>query len=534
MNKEVEWLPHLDNSLPTGIHGYTVGMYCVALEGWRRGLSLRFHNNSNNKLKVHTRFTLSSKEREYKFSVTRANVVSRKAINTCIDKNLTKKALKKANVPIPEGSRFKEDANDQEIIGYADSIEYPLVIKPTNGAGGEGVIAGIKDQLEFENALQYVKYELNYKDIIVEKFFDGEDYRLYVIGDKVIGAIKRIPANVVGDGILTIRELIKEKQKERYKNPIFKKRPFVIDQELHNMLTKQNYKINSVPNKGETVFLKTTCNISTGGDPIDATEDLSDEVKEIAIKASKAIPGLLQCGVDMMIKNNKGVVIEVNSKPSIRTHLFPIEGKARDVPKAIIDYYFPESKANHDEPLYYFEFQCIWDIFKDGIAKEYLVPKAPQGQLKAIQFIVFGFLQQTNYFQWVQRKARDLDLNGYIKEINKNELEVVISGNITAVNHFRTIINNSTSQKTTVNKVVENKWQFPVKVGFEIFKDTKSLKSNLKVNNNEHKKDDSKRNQNKSDNYKEKYEKILNSNSWKLTKPLRKIGEIKKKLFKVR
>lgn len=91
-------------------------------------------------------------------------------------------------------------------------------------------------------------------------------------------------------------------------------------------------------------------NVSSGGDPIDVTDSISDEVKQIAIDAVKAIPGLLHAGVDIIINENRnidaeGLVIEINPTAQIGGILYPLEGEARDIPKAIVDYYFPETKG---------------------------------------------------------------------------------------------------------------------------------------------------------------------------------------------
>src|SRR5699024_7090839 len=137
------------------------------------------------------------------------------------------------------------------------------------------------------------------------------------------------------------------------------------------------------------LYLKSKSNISSGGDPIDATDEIPDSVKKMAVAASNAIPGLVQSGVDVIYDKgtNNAVILEINTLPSIRTHLFPMEGKARDIPSAIIDYYFPETKPNHGQPCYYFDLQRIWEVFRDGVAEEIAVPDHPKGELTATRFL---------------------------------------------------------------------------------------------------------------------------------------------------
>src|SRR5699024_10089382 len=149
-------------------------------------------------------------------------------------------------------------------------------------------------------ALSYVRNDLNNTEVIVERHFDGRGYRIYVIGDQVVGAFDRIPANVIGDGENDIKTLLKLKLKERDKNPALFRRPIKIDREMKNLLREKDYTISSVPKQGERVILKTTNNVSSGGDSIDVTDQLTDEIKNIAINAVKAITGLEHAVLDMI------------------------------------------------------------------------------------------------------------------------------------------------------------------------------------------------------------------------------------------
>src|SRR5699024_5207606 len=134
-------------------------------------------------------------------------------------KHLTKKRLTKANVPIPEGKTFNREVAPEDIVSYANSLGYPLVLKPSISSGGRGVIANIENEEAFRKALTYVREELNYATLIVEKFIAGEDYRIYIVNDRIVGAISRKAAHIVGNGIDSVETLIKQKNKERDLNP---------------------------------------------------------------------------------------------------------------------------------------------------------------------------------------------------------------------------------------------------------------------------------------------------------------------------
>ena len=540
-NSDKEWLEHLTTSIPKEAYGYMISSYSVALEGWRRGLTLSFHNH--NKRKTETVFTLSYGSKTHRFSVTRGDKVPIEAVKICINKDLTKQYLMKSGVPTPEGKAFNSDQHRNEIFNYANKLGYPLVIKPVDGTGGHGVIANIENKSEFLQALKYVTEDLNYKEIIVEKHFDGIDSRVYVIGGKVIGAIKRVQAHVIGDGVSTIEELIKVKEQERFNNPALYGRKLKIDNEVQDLLKRQGHSLNCIPKKGELVLLRTKNNVSSGGESIDITDEITDEIKQIAINAAKAIPGLVQCGVDLIInfEKNTAVVLEINSRPHITAQLFPEKGKARDIPRAIIDYYFPETKANHQKPFYYFEFSHVWDSFQKGNIKQITIPDIPKGNLTSLKFTISGNLQRINFGSWVQELANKLELNGYIEHTTNGNVSIVVSGEVNSIKKFKNELNTSSYIMNKINSINEENYDKPIKIGFEIINEEldeplpsgyypvriEGLRKDLLKSPSKSKKTSNKKYNNEID-YKKEYEKIIKSTSWKITKPLRII----KKIFK--
>lgn len=493
------WLPHLINSIPKEAYGHSISMYCVALEGWRRGLNLTFRNY--NTAKSNTVFFLSDGKKKHRFVVTKGDKVEQEASTICKNKYLTKQYLLKAGVPTQEGKLFDDDFNDFDIINYANKLGYPVVIKPLSGSGGKGVIANIQDELELQNALKYVLNELNIKEVLVEKHFEGIDCRVFVLDGKVIGAIKRIPANVIGDGKSSIKTLINLKQKRRFENPALFGRKINIDNEVIQVLAEQGYTIESVPKQGDKVLLKTKNNISAGGDAVDITDELTEKIKGIAIDAANAIPGLAHCGVDLIVdlENDTATVIEINSQPHIASQMFPEMGQGRNIPKAIIDYYFPETKANYKKPLYYFDFEHVWKLFRKGSAQEIFIPNIPQGDLKSIKIAITGQIQNEDFSNWIKYLAQKFNINGYLKFLTNEKCVIVCSGEVNSVIEFKKIIYTESTKKTFIEKINEKTYNEPIKIGFEILKQEKAkslknLKKNSQSNINEHLQKDKKKN----------------------------------------
>ena len=277
-SKNRRWLPHLEKEVLSSVHGSNICMYSIALEGWRRGLTLEIYRKKENEVC----YILSSKKRTHHFNRSRGDLVTDEAVTICKNKHLTKEYLSNAGVPIPEGKRFKSDARFEDILNYVRLLGFPVVLKPTSGSMGKGVISNIQEEKSLKEAFLNMYNETNYyNDFIVEKFIPGEDYRIYVIDDKVVGAIKRIPANVTGDGVNTIEDLISMKNKQRKNNPFMAKSLIKMDQEVLQFISRAGYTPTSVLPKGETLYLRAKCNAAAGGDSIDATDILSPEIKKI-------------------------------------------------------------------------------------------------------------------------------------------------------------------------------------------------------------------------------------------------------------
>lgn len=473
---EYKWLEHLsEDIIPQKAIGDKLSMYSVALEGWRRGLELTFFlkQNVDKKNRPEVRFSLRSKEREHEFAVSKGDLVSVDAMRVCNNKELTKETLVKAGVPVPEGKSFDKEINNGEILSYARQLGFPVVLKPTNANLGRGVIANIKSVEELEEALIHVREELGYSKVIVERYFVGEEYRVYVLNGKVLAATHRSPANIIGDGKSKIRDLIKAKNRSRKSNPNLGNRPIKIDAEVERSLKNSGYTLNSVLDKGERLYLREKSNLSSGGEPIDVTEELTPKMREAASNATKAVPNLPQCGVDMMVnkENNTCVIIELNTRPGIGAHLFPMEGTAKDIPKAIIDFYFPETigkRAEFKSGTFYFDFDTIYNVLISGVTNKVIVPELPDDSTIVRAFAISGKVQGVGYRKWIQRHALALGLYGFVENLANENVCVVIAGVQTQVDKFVHKLNTDSPPKAKVKSVEEAEWKEPLKIGFEI------------------------------------------------------------------
>ena len=251
------------------------------------------------------------------------------------NKTVTKKVLAKEGIKVPVGEEF--DSLAEAKISINNYIEKPIVIKPksTNFGTGINIFPEGTNAEDIERAFE-IAFKFD-KTVLIEEFIKGKEYRFLVIDDQVVGILHRVPANVLGDGVKTIRELVELKNQ----NPL-RGKGYVTPLEKINLgeneaifLKQQNKNFDYVPLAGETVYLRENSNISTGGDSIDYTDDIPQKFKDIAVKASKAA-GAKICGVDMMLEdysdeNTNYAIIEINFNPAIHIHSYPFIGTERKI-----------------------------------------------------------------------------------------------------------------------------------------------------------------------------------------------------------
>ncbi len=285
---------------------------------------------------------------QMRFQATITCKTSSIAVDLACNKELTKKMLDMASIPVASGSIC---VTEEELADTIAKIGYPIVLKPLDGNHGKGASINVTN---WNDAVSGLKFAQEYsKRIIVEKFITGFDFRILVIDNKLVAAAKRVPANVIGNGKDSIEKLIEITNSDPrrgygHANVLTQ---IDVDRDTEDLLEKLNYTLETIPRIGETVFLKSTANLSTGGTSVDVTDMMHPENIFLAERISRVI-GLDICGVDIMaqnltqpLKENGGVILEVNAAPGFRMHLAPSEGLPRNVAEPVIDMLYPPGKS---------------------------------------------------------------------------------------------------------------------------------------------------------------------------------------------
>ena len=268
-------------------------------------------------------------------------------VELACDKEDTKFLLEKAEIPVPKGEIVRTERGLKEEVEY---LGYPLVIKPINGNHGRGITANLNNWEDTLVAFHAAK-EIS-RSVIVERYIVGDDYRLLVINNKLVAAAMRTPAHVVGDGKSTIQELIDVINSDPRRGYGHEKvlTAIKVDAMTEGILEAANYTLESVLKEGESLDLKDTANLSTGG----TAEDVMDRVHPDNVFMAERISRVIDldiCGIDVMttdiskpLSETKGAVLEVNAGPGFRMHLAPTKGLPRNVAAPVIDMLYPNGK----------------------------------------------------------------------------------------------------------------------------------------------------------------------------------------------
>jgi cyanophycin synthetase len=255
------------------------------------------------------------------------------------DKELTKRLLHAAGVPVPNG-RPVVDAEDAWLA--AQEIGGPVVVKPQDGNQGKGVAVNLESRAQVMAA--YAAAADISASVLVERYLPGQDYRMLVIGTRLIAAARRDPPQVFGNGRHTVRELVDSVNSDprRGTGHATSLTKIRFDDIALATLTKQGYQADDVPPKGARVVLRNNANLSTGGTATDVTDDVHPDMAAAAVAAAQMV-GLDVCGIDIVcdsvlkpLEEQGGGVVEVNAAPGLRMHLSPSFGKGRAVGEAIV------------------------------------------------------------------------------------------------------------------------------------------------------------------------------------------------------
>ncbi len=262
------------------------------------------------------------------------------AVEMCQEKPLTTRMLRVVGVPVPEGSLV---TSAEDAWAAARDMGVPVVVKPEAGNQGQGVSVNVTGEAEVRAAYALAD-ACNRGDVLVEKYIDGQEYRLLVVNGTMVAAARRDPARVVGDGHQTIRRLVETVNRDPQRRPGHSSTltRITLDEAATAVLARQGLTADAVPAPGQVVLLRTTSNLSTGGTATDVTDEVHPRNAQLAALAAQIL-ALDVAGIDVVcrdisrpVRTQGGAIIEVNAAPGLRMHLQPTTGQPRTVGVSIV------------------------------------------------------------------------------------------------------------------------------------------------------------------------------------------------------
>ncbi|HBH26723.1 MAG TPA: N-acetylglutaminylglutamine synthetase [Rhodospirillaceae bacterium] len=256
------------------------------------------------------------------------------AMSRCSDKATTTRILQSAGLSVPEQKVAGRPATNLAFLKKHGA----LVVKPAVGEQGAGITVGVKTPAELVRAVESARKLCS--KVLLEPLVAGMDLRVIVIDDAVVAAAVRRPAAVVGDGVHTVLELV-HKQSRRRAQATGGESKIPVDRELRRTVLAAGYALDDVLPEGESLTVRRTANLHTGGTIHDVTSQLHPDLASAARKAARAL-GIPVTGLDFLVTapdQPDYVIIEANERPGLANH------EPQPTAERFLDFLFPQSRG---------------------------------------------------------------------------------------------------------------------------------------------------------------------------------------------
>lgn len=257
------------------------------------------------------------------------------------DKLKTELLLNRYGIKTPQSIVYDKDEMNLAYENAFRNNESNIVIKPLSSSLGRGVRVNVsKERFKHNWELSVDAIKERDKRIVVQNYLEGFEARVTVIEGAIESIVVRVPPNVKGDGTHSIAELVEIKNKKRFDCFYLRKMPIVVNERIIEFLLSHNLNIDYVPKLDEAILLNSVSNVSQGGELIEITDIVSDSIKETALNALAAIPGVNTGGLDVMMtsfEDENPAIIEINTYPNLAIPTYPTFGNAKNPIKSYFE-----------------------------------------------------------------------------------------------------------------------------------------------------------------------------------------------------
>ncbi|MEX0659341.1 MAG: N-acetylglutaminylglutamine synthetase [Egibacteraceae bacterium] len=300
----------------------------IADEARRRGITVRVLDAEQGYL------ALAHGGREIITRESLSELTSAVAMSRCDDKRVARDLLAQAGLRVPRGRVATFDDADDEFLDEVGE----LVVKPARGEQGAGVTVGVRDAEQLHAAIEAARPHC--PRVLLEEYVEGEDLRVVVIDHEVVAAAVRRAAQVVGTGRLSIEGLI-ETQSRRRAAATDGESSIPLDEHTAATVAAAGYELSDTLPEGETLRVRGTANLHTGGTIHDVTQRLSPEIGEACVQASRVLD-IPVVGLDLLVpspEDREHVFIEANERPGLANH------EPQPTAQRFVDLLFPRTRT---------------------------------------------------------------------------------------------------------------------------------------------------------------------------------------------
>ena len=279
-------------------------------------------------------FELSYGGRRVRCRESLSELTSAVAMSICDDKSITRRIVSRADVAVAEQIVAAEEDAMANFLEKHGSV----VVKPARGEQGRGIAVDVRDMDQLRDAVANAG---SFCDIVLlEEYIEGQDLRVIVIADQVVAASVRKPPEIVGDGVTSAIDLIAA-QSRRRRAATDGESSIPIDVETERCLVEAGFRLTDLLPAGRTVTVRKTANLHTGGTMHDVTAVTHPDLKEAAIRATRAI-GIPLAGIDFIVRSADQPeyrFIEANERPGLANH------EPQPTAERYLDLLFPLTKS---------------------------------------------------------------------------------------------------------------------------------------------------------------------------------------------
>lgn len=298
----------------------------ITTEAKRRGIAVEVLDQESGI------FTLTYGGRTVRCRESLSDLTSAVGMTICDDKALTHRMLGRAGLTVPAQHAHDDSEGDLAFLEEHGRV----VVKPARGEQGVGITVDVQEPQELEKA---VKKAARVCDrVLLEECVEGEDLRLVIIEDAVVAAAVRKPPQISGTGRHSIRSLI-QKQSRRREAATGGESKIPLDEETKRCVKQAGYAMDDVLPPKETIVVRKTANVHTGGTIHDVTADLHPDLADAGVEAARTLQ-MPVVGLDLIVPavdQPDYVIVEANERVGLANH------EPQPTAERFIDLLFPQT-----------------------------------------------------------------------------------------------------------------------------------------------------------------------------------------------